>query len=306
MNKPINREYAAEIMFENFNVPGLFIAVQAALALVASSVAKNSSGSDTGTVIDSGDGVTHIIPVAHGCVIGDCIRHIPIAGRDMTEYIRKLMADRESGIPTSEARRIAQNVKEQYTYCCKDLLKEFQKYDTNPEENIVECEGEMVDGKRKTKFTYSVGYERFLAPEIFFNPSIFPSEATIPAPLPDLVDEVITQCPVDTRKPLYANIVLSGGSTLYNDFHKRLDRDIRKIVKKRYDENWEAVKAQGGTVKPEPPKVKVLQHELQRYAVWFGGSMFANQSNFKQKLISKAMYDEHGPRLLREISPVQM
>ena len=66
MNTPENREYTAEIMFETFNVPGLYIAVQAVLALCASMLVKSEGKGDgqvTGTVIDSGDGVTHVIPV---------------------------------------------------------------------------------------------------------------------------------------------------------------------------------------------------------------------------------------------------
>jgi len=70
LNTPDNREYTAEIMFETFNVPGLYIAVQAVLALCASLLTKqDASGKQagvTGTVIDSGDGVTHIIPVVSG------------------------------------------------------------------------------------------------------------------------------------------------------------------------------------------------------------------------------------------------
>ncbi len=63
MNSPENRENTAEIMFETFNVPGLYIAVQAVLALAASWTAKDANKVLTGTVIDSGDGVTHVIPV---------------------------------------------------------------------------------------------------------------------------------------------------------------------------------------------------------------------------------------------------
>lgn len=64
MNTPENREYTAEIMFESFNVPGLYIAVQAVLALAASWTSRQvGERTLTGTVIDSGDGVTHVIPV---------------------------------------------------------------------------------------------------------------------------------------------------------------------------------------------------------------------------------------------------
>ena len=64
LNTPENREYTAEIMFESFNVPGLYIAVQAVLALAASWTSRQVGDRTlTGTVIDSGDGVTHVIPV---------------------------------------------------------------------------------------------------------------------------------------------------------------------------------------------------------------------------------------------------
>ena len=64
LNTPENREYTAEIMFESFNVPGLYIAVQAVLALAASWTAKTIEDRTlTGVVVDSGDGVTHVIPV---------------------------------------------------------------------------------------------------------------------------------------------------------------------------------------------------------------------------------------------------
>jgi actin-related protein 3 len=78
-------------MFETFNVPGLYIAVQAVLALCASLLTKQDSkrktAQVTGTVIDSGDGVTHVIPVFEGYTIGSCIKHIPLAGRDITNFM---------------------------------------------------------------------------------------------------------------------------------------------------------------------------------------------------------------------------
>lgn len=302
MNDPTNRECTAEIMFETFNVPGLHIAVQAVLALIASwSSKKAKQNSLTGTVIDSGDGVTHIIPVSDGYVIGSCIKHIPIAGRDITDFVFNLMKDRETGIPASEAKRIAREVKESTTYCCQDMLKEFKKYDTDPGANMLEKEGIAVDGKKKTKFTYSVGYERFLAPEIFFNPSIYTTQP--PSSLPDLVDEVICQCPMDTRRNLYSNIVLSGGSTLYKNFGKRLQLDVKKIVDARIKG---MVDASGGTLQPRPLDISVLSHDLQRYAVWFGGSMLANMGQFSNKLTTREQYAEYGPSIMRRVSVVQM
>jgi len=77
LNPPENREYTAEIMFETFNVPGLYIGVQAVLALAASIASKSKkqvANALTGTVIDIGDGVTHVIPVSDGYVIGSSIK----------------------------------------------------------------------------------------------------------------------------------------------------------------------------------------------------------------------------------------
>jgi actin-related protein 3 len=101
LNPPENRECTAEIMFETFNVPGLYIAVQAVLALAASwSSDQVKQRSLTGTVIDSGDGVTHVIPVAEGYVIGSCIKHIPLAGRTVTQFIQQLMRERKEPVPS--------------------------------------------------------------------------------------------------------------------------------------------------------------------------------------------------------------
>jgi len=76
-----------------------------------------------------------------------------------------------------------------------------------------------------------IGYERFLGPEIFFNPEIASSDFL--TPLPEIVDQVIQSSPIDTRRGLYKNIVLSGGSTMFKDFSKRLQRDVKRSVDHR-------------------------------------------------------------------------
>ncbi|CAM9510975.1 unnamed protein product, partial [Phaeothamnion confervicola] len=135
LNTPENREYTAEIMFETFNVPGLYIAVQAVMALAASWGANTQSAAErslTGTVIDSGDGVTHVIPVAEGYVIGSCIKHIPLAGRDITQFIMNLLRDRKEDVPPEDLLEAARKIKEQNCYVCPDIAKEYAKYDADP------------------------------------------------------------------------------------------------------------------------------------------------------------------------------
>jgi len=293
LNTPENREYTAEIMFETFNVPGLYIAVQAVLALAASWTSRQAGDRTlTGTVIDSGDGVTHVIPVAEGYVIGSCIKHIPIAGRDITYFIQQLLREREIGIPPEQSMETAKAIKERFGYVCPDIVKEFGKYDTDPGKWIKQYEG--MNSITRQKFAVDVGYERFLGPEIFFHPEFSNPDFTIP--ISETVDTCIQSCPIDNRRGLYKNIVLSGGSTMFRDFGKRLNRDVRRIVDARLKLTEEL---SGGRLKPTPIEVQVISHQMQRYAVWFGGSMLACTPEFYQVCHTKADYDEHGPSICR-------
>jgi len=293
LNTPENREYTAEIMFESFNVPGLYIAVQAVLALAASWTSKQMSERTlTGTVIDSGDGVTHIIPVAEGYVIGSCIKHIPIAGRDITFFIQQLLREREVNIPPEQSLETAKAIKEKYSYVCPDIVKEFSKYDSEPSKWIKQYDG--MNSINKQPFSVDVGYERFLGPEIFFHPEF--ANPDFQVPIPETVDEVIQNCPIDVRRGLYKNIVLSGGSTMFRDFGRRLQRDVKRFVDNRLKVSEDL---SGGKLKPKPIDVNVVSHSMQRYAVWFGGSMLASTPEFYQVCHTKADYDEHGPSICR-------
>ncbi|CAI5439372.1 unnamed protein product [Caenorhabditis angaria] len=293
LNTPENREYTAEIMFESFNVPGLYIAVQAVLALTASwqSRAANER-SLTGLVIDSGDGVTHCIPVADGYVIGSCIKHIPIAGRDITYFIQNLLREREHAIPAEQSYEVAKTIKERYCYVCPDVMKEFVKYDTDAEKWLKTYDG--INNITKKPFSVDIGYERFLGPEIFFHPEFCNPDFT--TPISDTVDNLIQQCPIDVRRGLYENIVLSGGSTMFKDFARKLQRDVKRLSDARLQSS-EALS--GGRLKPKPIDVQVISHKMQRYAVWFGGSMLASTAEFYQVSHTKAEYMEKGPSICR-------
>lgn len=297
LNPPENREYSAEVMFETFNVPGLYIAVQAVLALAASWT-TTSDRTLTGTVVDSGDGVTHVIPVVEGYVIGSCIKHIPLAGRDVTHFVQQLMQDRKEPVPAEDALDVARRVKEQLCYTTPDLAKEYAKYDAHPEKHFKTFAG--VRKATGAPWTCDVGYERFLGPEVFFNPEMYHADFT--TPLPAVVDECILKSPIDSRRGLYKNIVLSGGTTLFKDFGRRLQRDIKRLVEARRNANMLKLGhlAKGTTAHQAVPiDVNVVSRPFQRYAVWFGGSMLAATSEFSRVSISRATYLEEGPRCVR-------
>jgi actin-related protein 3 len=290
MNPPENRENTAEIMFESFNCAGLYIAVQAVLALAASwTSSKVHDRSLTGTVIDSGAGVTHVIPVAEGYVIGSSIKSVPIAGRDITNFVQSLLRDRNE--PDSSL-QTAERIKEEFCYVSPDIVKEFSRFDREPDY----FKKHTVNYPNGKSVQVDVGYERFLAPEIFFNPEIYSSDFL--TPLPNIVDTVIQTSPIDVRRGLYKNIVLSGGSTLYKDFGRRLQRDIRHLV----DARIKASEARSGGAKSGGLDVQVITHKRQRHGPWFGGSLLGQTPEFKSYCHTKAEYDEIGPSIVRRFA----
>uniref|UniRef100_A0A8C3HZ90 Actin-related protein 3 n=1 Tax=Chrysemys picta bellii TaxID=8478 RepID=A0A8C3HZ90_CHRPI len=267
--------------------------LMAVLALAASWTSRQvGERTLTGIVIDSGDGVTHVIPVAEGYVIGSCIKHIPIAGRDITYFIQQILREREVGIPPEQSLETAKAIKEKYCYICPDIVKEFAKYDINPQKWIKQYTG--INAINKNKFIIDIGYERFLGPEIFFHPEL--ANPDFMESISDVVDEVIQNCPIDVRRPLYKNVVLSGGSTMFRDFGRRLQRDLKRIVDARLKLSEEL---SGGRIKPKPVEVQVITHHMQRYAVWFGGSMLASTTEFFQVCHTKKDYEEYGPSICR-------
>ncbi|CAG9944182.1 unnamed protein product [Clonostachys rosea f. rosea IK726] len=290
LNPPENRENTAEIFFESFNCAGMYIAVQAVLALAASwTSSKVTDRSLTGTVIDSGDGVTHVIPVAEGYVIGSSIKSIPIAGRDITYFVQSLLRDR--GEPDSSL-KTAQEIKEEHCYVCPDIVKEFGRYDRDR----TRFAKHVVTQPGGRQVTVDVGYERFLAPEIFFNPEIYSSDFL--TPLPNVVDGVIQQSPIDVRRGLYKNIVLSGGSTLYKDFGRRLQRDIKHLV----DNRIRASEQRSGGARSGGLEVQVITHKRQRHGPWFGGSLLGQTPEFRSYCHTKAEYQEYGPSIVRRFA----
>jgi len=131
LNPRSNRETAAQILFETFNVPALFTSIQAVLSLYA-------SGRTTGIILDAGDGVSHAVPVYEGFAIPNSIRRIDIAGRDVTEYFQTLL--RKSGyvFSTSAEKEVVRLIKEKTSYLPLDARKEEKEWFTK---------GNRVEGK---------------------------------------------------------------------------------------------------------------------------------------------------------------
>mmetsp|Transcript_21679 Transcript_21679/g.49353 ORF Transcript_21679/g.49353 Transcript_21679/m.49353 type:complete len:429 (+) Transcript_21679:88-1374(+) len=298
---PESRESMAEIMFETFNIKGLNMSVQAVLALYAQwtyrkteAMLPDSASPDlTGLVVDAGDATTHIIPVADGYVIGSCIQELPIGGKHVTEYIANSLRDRGEPVPPECRMDAARQIKEQYGYVARDVNEESAKFDTNPQKRSKTLSGAVP--KTREPWTISIAHERFMAPEMFFAPKKFFDTVTLG--LPEVVDTCIRNCPIDTTRRLYGNVVLAGGSTTFLHFRERLECQLQRISEQRALEVQQrsGVKASPLSVQVSAPKAR----SQQKYAAWLGGSFFAAEQNFERVCHSKREYDEVGPSCMR-------
>ena len=268
LNPKANREKMTQIMFETFHVAALFIANQAVLSLYG-------SGRSTGVVMESGYGVSQCTPVYMGFALPHANLCSHFGGRDVTNYLRKLLTQR--GVSFAEccdytSSEIVRDIKEKLCYVTLNLYQDFISAVSSP--SALEKSYELPDGQ-----VITLCHERFSCPEVLFEPNNMDMDVV---GIQRLTHNSIMKCDVDIRKELYGNVVLSGGNTMFPGIADRMKKELTALTP-------------SALIKME---IKIVAPPDRKYSAWAGGSKLASLPRFQQCWVSKEEYDEEGPSVV--------
>ncbi|KAM7100347.1 actin-related protein T2 [Molossus nigricans] len=260
LNPRETREKTAEVMFEKFQVPAFYLSDQAVLALY-------SSACVTGLVVDSGDGVTCTVPIFEGYSLPHAVTKLYVAGRDITEHLTQLLQAGGWAFPCALDKVLVDDIKEKLCYVALEPEKELSR---RPEEVLREYK--LPDGN-----TIQIGDQLFQAPEALFTPT----QLGIQNPgLSKMVFSSITKCDANIQSNLYGEIVLSGGTTLFQGLDDRLLKELEQLASK-------------GT------PIKITAPPDRWFSTWIGASIVTSLSSFKQMWVTFSDFKEFGTSVVQ-------
>ncbi|KAK9365686.1 actin family [Lipomyces kononenkoae] len=278
MNPLSNRETMVDTMFEKYNFGGVYVAIQAVLALYA-------QGLSSGVVVDSGDGVTHIVPVYESVVLNHLTRRLDVAGRDVTRQLINLLLRRGYAFNRTADFETVRQIKEKLCYVSYDLELDAK---LAVETTVLVESYTLPDGR-----TIKIGSERFEAPECLFQPHLVDVEQP---GLAEMLFNTIQAADVDVRSSLYRAIVLSGGSSMYPGLPSRLEKELKQL--------WLTKVLNSDPARLSKFKVRIEDPPRRRHMVFLGGAVLANIMADKEHMwISKEEWEEQGPRILEKLGP---
>jgi len=266
LNPKSHRERLVTMFFETFDVKCFYVQQAAVLSLYA-------SGRTTGLVFDSGDGVSHAVPIYEGYMVPHGVRRLDLAGRDLTGWMARLLKESGYSFTTSVELEMVRDIKEKLDYVAIDYPEEKKKCPISP---TCEKDYDTPDGK-----VLRVGEARFRCPEALFQPALLGFETS---GAQKTIYNAIKACGADVRKALFSNIVLAGGSTMFPGMKERVEKEVKALV-------------------PDSVPVKVVAPHERKYSAWIGGSFLSARSTFQVNWVTKAEYEASGPAVVHRKCP---
>ena len=253
LNPIANKRTICEILFEQLGVKAMNIEAQAKCSLFC-------EGIDSGVVLDSGDGVTHCIPISEGNILRFNIERLDLAGRHITQYLIRLLQRKGYSFNSSADFEFVRYLKEKYCFVSNDIERDRKLERETTYYNSFHL---LPDETR-----LHISDEKFEAPEILFNPYLIGLDVN---GIPEMMFKSINNCPIDLRKNLYGSLILSGATTLFPGFASRLELDMKKLYKeniKRTSDN-----------KKSKVSINVIDSPRRKYSVFIGASIIGNYYN---------------------------
>lgn len=272
MNPKQNKVNMLQNMFEKYHFKGAKVSIQAMLVLYA-------QGLLTGVVVDSGDGVSHIVPVWEGICPPNLIKRLNVAGRHITRYLIKLLQVRGYAFNRSADFETVRDIKEKLCYVGYDLEVEKR---LALETTVLIKKYELPDGR-----VIKLANERFEAPEVLFHPGLVDLES---GGIHEMLFGMIQEADIDLRQSFYKHIVLSGGSTMYPGLPSRLEKEMKDLYLQNVLKGNQAGLAKFQLRIEDPPRRK--------HMVFLGGSVLADIMKSRDEFwISSQEWQEQGDRI---------
>jgi len=260
LNPRRNREQMAEVFFEGFRSPAMFVAPPSVLSLYA-------SGRTTGVVLDVGDTVTHAVPVYEGFALPHSVVRSDVAGRDVTRNLQLQLRRAGLCFSTTAESDLAKSMKEELCFLAGA-----------PASSMASAAEEKLDRDSKTQYQLPDGQvvtlasERHAAPSVLFDPSLIGSEDPGAA---DVVVASVLKSDLELRPKLFSQVVLAGGSTLTPGFGDRLLHEVRARC-------------------PAGTRIRISAPADRVNSCFVGGSILASLATFRNMWVSRAEYEERG------------
>ena len=252
-----NREKTTQILFETFNIGALYVKLDMVLAMIA-------SGRVTGTVVNSGASVTHVVPIFQGYGLPHAIMRLDLGGDDVTRQLATLLSERCYNVTSLADREAVNKMKHELAYVSQDIEGELAQGSSSREETYSLPDGRVV----------KIGTEKYRCTEIIMNPSLIGRES------PGITNNIFSslmKSDVDIRKLLYGNVLLTGGNSMIKGMDTRIATDLKTLAPKRLP-------------------VDIISLPDKDLLPWFGGSILSSLPDLGW--VTKGEYDESGPSII--------